>query len=103
MSNPVVYGRKGTFKTVKAVWKALDAGHTVYWTNRAYKIFVETNDGDAETRRAPCRMFSARGNKILCVRCIENYFGSVLDSSELGQLFIGKPIERDAKAKERES
>jgi hypothetical protein len=71
---------KPQFKNIHEVWTAIDQGETIFWSNESYKIFIEDS-------RPENPEFSKRGPKLLSVRCIENYFGSVLHESEISQLF----------------
>ena len=71
---------KRTFTNIKQVWNAIDQGETVYWHNELYKLTVEEN-------HPTCPNFCKRGNKHLRVTCIVNYFGSVLEKSEIPDLF----------------
>ena len=76
------------FTTITQVWEALDKGQTVFWANKAYKVFVEPNLGSPETVNCDARKFSRRGAQILSARCISNHFGSVLQESDLSSLFV---------------
>lgn len=69
------------FKNINEVWTAIDQGKTIYCMNKAYKIYVESSHPGNPS-------FPKRENKVLCVRCIENHFGSVLHESDLSHLFI---------------
>lgn len=80
--------RLSVFKSVNDVWLAIDRGQTVYCHNKSYKVYVESNIGNDETRKTPSRMFSDRNGQLLSVRCISNYFGSVISESDLNNLFI---------------
>lgn len=75
------------FKNVEDVWTAIDQGKTIYCSNKSYKIFIEPNIGSEENIKCEARMFSSRDGFMLSVRCIENYFGSVLHKSDLFHLF----------------
>lgn len=79
---------KGEIKSIAQVWELLDRGETIYWSSEAYKVFV-TRDTDPHTTSVyePRRLVSRNGY-ILDVRCISNYFGSILFESELNQLFV---------------
>lgn len=79
---------KYEFKTIQDVWAAVDAGLTVYWTSTSNKVFVVDNVGDEKQKNVPCRLYSARNGKILDVRCISNYFGSVISPEFLSGLFV---------------
>ena len=71
------------FKTIKQVWNALDKGKEIFWIHDGYKVFIEPfHEGNYE--------YTKRGNKVLAVRFIENYFGSLLEESELPKLFTVK-------------
>jgi hypothetical protein len=80
------------FETVEQVWKAIDEGKTIYWGNTAYKVYVEENIGNEDQKNCAPRAFSRRidskGDNVLSVRCIENYFGSVISPNCLGSLFL---------------
>lgn len=75
--------QKQKFKNVNEVWMAIDEGKTIFWSNESYKICVEQAYPNNPN-------FPKRGNQILCVRCISNHFGSVLDESEISQLFTSE-------------
>jgi hypothetical protein len=72
------------FKTVSQVWSAIDSGKKVYWIHKGYQVLVE-NDSYPELK-----LYSNRGKQMLRVTCLENWFGSRLDKTELSQLFIGE-------------
>ncbi len=78
------------FKTISEVWAAIDAGKTVYWASDAYALTIEHESDDMKAWRVrhgyPIPV-SARGDKVLRVTCISNYFGSLLDSSEISSLY----------------
>jgi hypothetical protein len=80
------------FKTVKDVWNAVKAGKAVYWKNTAYKVFVEPNLMPERTKELAFRQFAELDGSILAVRCIENYFGSILYETELGNLFTKETV-----------
>lgn len=80
------------FKNIKQVWAAIDAGKTVCWVNDSYILTVEDNNAEMQNwrerngfQRIP---FSGRGDKTLRVTCAANYFGSLLQESELSNLYI---------------
>jgi hypothetical protein len=72
------------FETINEVWNALDEGKTVYCSNESYKITIEPTIPNNEFQ---LNHFTRRGDQVLRVTCIENYFGSLLSESELGKLF----------------
>lgn len=76
------------FKTVDDIWNAIDKGKTIFWCNENYKVFVEDNIGSAETTECDVRQYSARNGKMLSIRCISNYFGSVISKGDLPKLFV---------------
>jgi hypothetical protein len=72
------------YKNIEQVWEALDNGITVNWVHDGYKVYIEDIYPDNEFQKAH---FTRRGNKVLSIRCIENYFGGLICESELGKLF----------------
>lgn len=76
------------FKTIQDVWTAIDQGRTVYWSNKSYKVFVETDNEPERTQEYSPRLLVERNGQLLSVRCISNYFGSILHESDLGSLFV---------------
>jgi len=69
------------FSSVEDVWSALDSGQKVFWSNSSYQVVIVKD---------PCsdkRLFSNRGEDMLRVTCMSNWFGSRLEESELGSLF----------------
>lgn len=75
------------FKSIDEVWSALDAGQTVYWGNESYKVYIEPDYLPQVTAVHKGRKFSARNGQLLSVRCISNYFGSIITPQCLGNLF----------------
>lgn len=75
------------FKTVDEVHRALDEGKTVYAHNTAYKVYRNADILPERTKMSAPRQYSLRNNTILEVRCIENYFGSIMEPSDLHTLF----------------
>lgn len=67
------------FKTIEQVWNAIEQGQTVYWVNESYKLTIETALLENH--------FSNKNGKCLRVTYISNWFGSILDKSELPKLF----------------
>ena len=69
---------------ISKLWAALDAGETVYWSNTSYKIYIsDAIPGNAFQESH----FTYRNGKVLSARCISNYFGSLLNESDMGSLF----------------
>lgn len=75
------------FKTIEDVWRAVEAGKTVYWSNKAYKIYVEKDLMPERTLEYPPRKLIEKNGYLLCVRCISNHFGSILHLKEIPALF----------------
>lgn len=69
------------FKSFQDVWQALDDGHEVFWVNELYHITKEF------AMPHHCQD-TIRNGLLLRVTCIDNYFGSLLLTEELAQLFI---------------
>lgn len=87
--------KKLKFRSVGEVWKAIDAGLSVYWVHDGYQVLVITADLNQYTA------YSYRRSTGQCLRVtfIENYFGSVLCKSELKSLFAYVPVQRNRKVK----
>ena len=67
-------------KTFDDVWKEIDKGSEVYWKNPGYKVHpIPIHRGNKPE--------NSRGGMALRVTCTHNYFGSFLQSSEIGELF----------------
>ena len=80
------------YKNITEVWKDMDAGINIYWGNHGYKVMVsEMLDGN----EYQASHFTRRGNQLLSIRCIENYFGGLMQENEISKLFS------DAKTKKR--
>jgi hypothetical protein len=75
------------FNSVSEVWDAIDAGKTVYWSSKAYKVFVEPDLMPERTKELDFRQYAERNGSILAVRYIENYFGSIISPYYIGNLF----------------
>lgn len=69
---------------IEQVWQAVSEGKTVYWHNKAYKVYVS----DANPLLGfQLNHFSFKDGKILSVRHIENYFGGLIEDSDLEHCF----------------
>jgi hypothetical protein len=79
---------KQQFSTVEQIHGALDQGLTVYWTNTAYKVYRTADAMPHITAKHEGRQFSLRNGMLLEVRCIENYFGGILNPSDVSALFV---------------
>lgn len=82
-----LHSMKNQFKSIDEVWKAIDAGQTVYWMNDSYQLTIEDSNLDWRQGHGFAAPFSNRNDKCLRITCISNWFGSLLDRSELGQLY----------------
>lgn len=76
------------FNTIDEVWSAIDAGKTVYWGSDAYQLTLEPVKRDWREKNGFKIPFSTRGETCLRVTCMSNWFGSLLEPSELGKLYI---------------
>lgn len=77
----------GQFKSLDQVWAAIDAGKTVYWSNKAYALTVEDSMLQWRQDNGFEVPFSNRDGKCLRVTRISNYFGSLLLEFEIKKLF----------------
>lgn len=73
------------FKNIGQVWQAIDKGETIHAGNSSYKVYVEPAIKDNSYQR---NHFSYRNGEVLTVRCISNYFGSIIDQRDLSSLFV---------------
>lgn len=71
--------------TINQLWTLLDANTTVHWSNDSYKITVESIIPDNQYQ---LNHFTRRGDKVLRVTCTSNYFGSLLNESDLESLYV---------------
>jgi hypothetical protein len=69
------------------VWTLVDQGVDVYWSSKSYKVYVEVDVMPDRTLIHAGRSFASRDGRILSVRCIDNYFGSIISPSDLSKLF----------------
>lgn len=70
--------------TIEQVWKAVEEGKTVtFKDNSSYKVYVEPAQ-----REYHLNHFTFKNDKVLSIRCISNYFGSIMDEKELKDLKI---------------
>jgi hypothetical protein len=76
-------------KTIQQVWELLDKGETVYWKNTSYKVYISPQ---IENNEYQTNNFSNRNGMILSIRCISNYFGSIIEEKELPTLFTKKEL-----------
>lgn len=72
------------YETIEQVWSDIDSGKTIFWSNELYKVIPETIIKDNSFQE---NHFTRKGNTLLSVRCIENYFGSVMDKTDLRGLY----------------
>lgn len=72
------------YKTAKQVWAALDRGQIVNWHHAGYKVYREKARAGCEYQN---KHWTYREGYVLSVRCIENYFGSLMDPSDIRNLF----------------
>lgn len=80
--------RVKSFKTIQDVWSAVDKGLPVYWSNDAYQLTIEdAKVGTSECREYWLNHFTFRDGKLLRVTCTSNWFGSLLNESDLSRLY----------------
>lgn len=75
------------FNNINQVWAAIEAGKEVFWVNHAYHLTVEPVNAEWRKSQGFDIPFSAKGDKCLRVTCISNYFGSLLEETEIHKLF----------------
>jgi hypothetical protein len=79
---------KQTFKTVTEVWAAIDAGKTVYWGNKEYRLTEEDSNLEWRLSHGYEAPLSNRNGRCLRVTCTRNWFGSFLTESDINELFV---------------
>lgn len=72
------------YKTIDQVWDALKEGKTVNWKNSSYKVYIEAAIPDNSFQR---NHFSFNKGCVLSVRCVSNHFGSIIDKTDLKDLY----------------
>jgi len=80
---------QGFYMNIGQIWAALDKGLVVNYGNTSYKIYIEkvcTTSGS--TRDYQSVHFSVRNGELLSIRCISNYFGGLINESQLAECFI---------------
>lgn len=78
---------KGEIKTISQVWEIIDQGKTIYWSGDAYEVVVQPDHQPERTQSHEPRRLIERNGELLEVRCMSNWFGSILHESELGSLY----------------
>lgn len=72
------------FKTIQDVWNAIEDGKEIFWHHEGYKVIVE------EPNNPNYKPENIRRGKVLTVRCLDNWFGSLLSEYDLPNLYIKK-------------
>lgn len=70
------------FNSIEQVYDAVRSGCVVHWGNTSYIVVLETPNV-----LGACPWAEFQG-KVLTVRCKSNWFGSVLELSEVSNCFI---------------
>lgn len=76
------------YNTIDEVWQDLEQGKTIFWTNEAYKVYIQ----DARTHECAGNdfdknHFTFKNGKVLDVRYIQTFWGARMDQSDLLDLF----------------
>jgi hypothetical protein len=76
--------------TVAEIWSALESGKTVHWASKAYKITIESaREGTPECREYWLKHHTYKNGNVLRATCTSNWFGSLLEESEVSRCFVG--------------
>jgi hypothetical protein len=70
-----------TYTSIEEIYKDLNKGIKVYWSNESYQVFIEDD---------PCpekNMFSHNKGKMLRVTCVSNWFGSRITETDILNCF----------------
>ncbi len=73
-----------TYSNIDEVWQDLNQGRKVYWNHTGYEIVREPVTKGIEFQE---KHFSRQGNEVLCIRYTENWFGGIIDETEVKELF----------------
>lgn len=71
--------------TVTEIWKALLDGKRVEWVHSGYSIKIIDAYPNNEYQK---QHFTNRNGKLLRVTCDANWFGSLLEESELNNCYV---------------
>ncbi len=72
--------KKQKFKSLEEIKAALLNGEEVYWSSALYEVhFVDNVDTHNQ--------YSRTNDKLIRVSCVTNYFGSLLQESEINSCF----------------
>lgn len=76
--------------TVIQVWALMDKGIKVYCGSDAYQVVVETVHHNEQSSAGMYQRnhFTHRNNQVLSVRCMSNWFGSIMHPTDLGNLYL---------------
>lgn len=74
--------------TVSDIWEAIEQGKTVCWINEGYQVMAEMISGDIDTRLYQSKHFTCRGNRVLTVRFVSNYFGGLMTEEDLKNVYV---------------
>ena len=76
------------YNNIDRVWEAIEAGHTICWSSDAYQLTIEPVNREWRKRQGFALPFSTKGEFCLRVTCMSNWFGSLLEESELSKLYV---------------
>ncbi len=80
MSKPILFKK---YNDISEVWKDFSMGRTIYWKSKAYKLYASTADCDYQNNH-----FTNKDGQVLSIRCIENYFGGLMDIMAMDSLYF---------------
>jgi hypothetical protein len=71
-------------KNIEQIWQEIMNGKIVYWENEGYRITMT----EALNNEYQLKHFSHKNGFVLCITCTENWFGSLIDESEVKKCFV---------------
>lgn len=80
MSKPILFKK---YNDISEIWKDFSMGRTIYWKSKAYKLYASTANCDYQNDH-----FTNKDGQVLSIRCIENYFGGLMDIMEMDSLYL---------------
>ena len=82
---------KKYLNNVEEIWKNIQAGRTVYWSSSAYRLTlceVRPVEGfNEQTAAYQETHHTYKNNFVLRVTCTSNWFGSLLEPSEIEKCY----------------
>ena len=77
--------------TIEQIWKHLESGNAVKWGNDNYELHgISVEPGNPDTVKYQKAHHTYKNGMVLRCTCIANYFGSLLDKTELSSCYLSE-------------